>query len=95
VEDRLPLLIQKRLNSEIQQHPPLFPWETEVEEYETTEAESGHPKLIHIPISSPEPNCDVPADKADAALLSETPRERDAARWRSLASGDTEQPRQR
>jgi hypothetical protein len=83
VEDRLPLLIQKRLNAEIQQHPPLFPWETEVDEYETTEAESGHPKLIHIPTSSPEPNRDAPAAKADASLLSETLRERDASRTRT------------
>jgi hypothetical protein len=53
VEERLPLLIQKRLNAEIQQHPPLFPWETEVDDYDKNEGESGNSKLIHLPISSP------------------------------------------
>ncbi|WP_310427848.1 hypothetical protein [Chamaesiphon sp. VAR_48_metabat_135_sub] len=58
VEDRLPLLIQKQLQAEIQQHPPLFPWETENDEYETIETESGNPKLINIPTLSPEPSRD-------------------------------------
>ena len=53
VEDRLPLLIQKQLDAQIEQRPPLFPWETEVEDYETTEAESGHPKLIDVPPAPP------------------------------------------
>jgi hypothetical protein len=46
VEDRLPLLIQKRLEAEIQKHPPLFPWETEIDDYDTTEPESGNLKRI-------------------------------------------------
>jgi hypothetical protein len=54
VEDRLPLLIQKQLDAEIQQNPPLFPWETEVDDYEVTETESGNPSLINIPTLSPE-----------------------------------------
>ena len=54
MEDRLPLLIQKRLNAEIQQHPPLFPWETEVDEYEADEPELGNHKLINNPMPSPE-----------------------------------------
>jgi hypothetical protein len=49
VEDRLPLLIQKQLNAKIQQHPPLFPWETEVDDYDANDPESGHPKPINIP----------------------------------------------
>lgn len=53
VEARLPLLIQKRLEAEIQRHPPLFPWETELEEYETTESESGHSKPIDTSTSAP------------------------------------------
>ena len=52
VEDRLPLLIQKQLNAEIEQHPPLFPWETEVDEYAAIEAEPGHPKHIRISTTS-------------------------------------------
>ncbi len=52
VEDRLPLLIQKQLNAEIEQRPPLFPWETEVDEYEASEAESGNPKLMRISTTS-------------------------------------------
>ena len=51
VEDRLPLLIQKQLNAEIEQRPPLFPWETEVDDYDATEVDSGHPKLINISTS--------------------------------------------
>lgn len=66
MEDRLPLLIQKQLDAEIQQHPPLFPWETEVDEYEANEPESGNPKLINIPVPSPETDCDSPSAKADA-----------------------------
>ncbi|WP_309743159.1 hypothetical protein [Chamaesiphon sp. OTE_20_metabat_361] len=54
MEDRLPLLIQKQLNAVIQKHPPLFPWETKIEEYETTEVESGNSKLTSPPPSSPE-----------------------------------------
>jgi hypothetical protein len=57
VEDRLPLLIQKQLQVAIQKQPPLFPWETEVDEYETTEPEFGNPK-DSIPTSSPEPTPD-------------------------------------
>ena len=54
VEDPLPLLIQKRLEAEIQKHPPLFPWETEIDEYDTTEPESGNLKRIKSLTSSPE-----------------------------------------
>ena len=53
MEDRLPLLIQKQLNAIIQRNPPLFPWETKLEEYETSESESGHPKPS-IPTPLPE-----------------------------------------
>jgi hypothetical protein len=53
MEDRLPLLIQKQLEAEIKQRPPLFPWETKVDDYETNEAESGHPKVISIPTLPP------------------------------------------
>lgn len=52
MEDRLPLLIQKQLNAEIEQRPPLFPWETEVDEYAAIEAESGNPKHIRISTTS-------------------------------------------
>ena len=52
MEDRLPLSIQKQLNAEIEQHPPLFPWETEVDEYGASEPESGHPKHIQISTTS-------------------------------------------
>jgi hypothetical protein len=58
VEDRLPLLILKQLHAEIQQHPPLFPWENEVDEYEAIETESGNPKPISIQTLSPEPEPD-------------------------------------
>jgi hypothetical protein len=58
VEDRLPLLIQKQLESEIEQRPPLFPWETKIDDYDRNETESGHPKNISIPTIPPNPNSD-------------------------------------
>jgi hypothetical protein len=54
VEDRLPILIQKQLDAEIHQRPPLFPWETDVDEYDAREDESGHPKIISFPTSVPQ-----------------------------------------
>ena len=62
VEDRLPLLIQKQLNAVIHKQPPLFPWETKIEDYDTTEVESGNPKLISPPTSSPIPELDTPVE---------------------------------
>jgi hypothetical protein len=65
VEDRLPLLVQKQLDAKIRQRPPLFPWETKLEEYETTEDESGHPKP-NLPTSSSETfGAAVPVDRND------------------------------
>jgi hypothetical protein len=58
VEDRLPLLIQKQLQAKIEQQPPLFPWETKVEDYDRNEGESGHHKDISIPASPPNPKRD-------------------------------------
>ncbi len=60
MEDQLPILIQKQLNAEIERCPPLFPWETEVDEYDTTEARFGHPKLI--PPLNPQPEGEVAGD---------------------------------
>lgn len=34
VQDRFHALLKHRLQSEIQQHPPLFPWESEIQDYE-------------------------------------------------------------
>ena len=38
VQDRFQTLLKHRLQSEIQRNPPLFPWETEVHDYETEPA---------------------------------------------------------
>jgi hypothetical protein len=66
VEDRLPLLVQKQLDAKIRQRPPLFPWETKLEEYETTEDESGNPKSINIPSSASETfGTTVPVEQRD------------------------------
>ena len=54
MEDQLPLLIQKQLNAEIEQRPPIFPWETEVDEYGSSEAEFGHAELIRVSTTSTE-----------------------------------------
>gem|GEM_PF-6247424 len=63
VEDRLPLLIQKQLNALIHKQPPLFPWETKIEDYDTTEVEFGNSRLTSPPTSSPTSNLDAPADR--------------------------------
>ncbi|MDX2098957.1 MAG: hypothetical protein SFW36_14365 [Leptolyngbyaceae cyanobacterium bins.59] len=40
MQDRYHNLLKRRLQSEIQRHPPLFPWETELSDYEATESAS-------------------------------------------------------
>jgi len=35
VQDRFHTLLKRRLQTEIQMHPPLFPWETEISDYES------------------------------------------------------------
>jgi hypothetical protein len=64
VEDRLPLLVQKQLDAKIRQRPPLFPWETKLEEYETTEEESGHPKP-NLPTSASATFGAIPVEHRD------------------------------
>lgn len=34
LQDRFQALVKRRLQQELQQHPPLFPWETEISDYE-------------------------------------------------------------
>lgn len=41
VQDRFHALLKRRLAHEIQQNPPLFPWETEIHDYETESASFG------------------------------------------------------
>lgn len=41
VQDRFHALLKRRLESEIQRNPPLFPWETEIHDYETEPALQG------------------------------------------------------
>jgi len=38
VQDRFHAVLKRRLQSEIQRNPPLFPWETELHDYETEES---------------------------------------------------------
>jgi hypothetical protein len=58
VEERLPLLIQKQLEAHIKRHPPLFPWEMEFDDYETSDPESDNSKLISISTLLPRLNSD-------------------------------------
>ena len=58
MENRLPLLIQKQLDAKIQRHPPLFPWEIEFDDYETTDLEAENPQIINILTLPPELNSD-------------------------------------
>ncbi|HEY9739562.1 MAG TPA: hypothetical protein V6C90_03640 [Coleofasciculaceae cyanobacterium] len=67
VENRFQALLKRRLQVEIERHPPLFPWETEISDYETdisdAVAESWVPPVrlwmpqlsnLSLPISIPE-----------------------------------------
>ncbi|NJP10129.1 MAG: PatU [Leptolyngbyaceae cyanobacterium RU_5_1] len=56
VQDRFHALLKHRLQSEIQQNPPLFPWETEIRDYETGTAygvvEASASSETRLPVSS-------------------------------------------
>ncbi|UBF29401.1 hypothetical protein K9N68_17125 [Kovacikia minuta CCNUW1] len=58
VQDRFYSLLKQRLQTEIQQNPPLFPWETEVNDYETEYAPYGVPgsgEALGVGISAGQP----------------------------------------
>ncbi|HEY9908050.1 MAG TPA: hypothetical protein V6D18_10680 [Thermosynechococcaceae cyanobacterium] len=59
VQDRYHALLKRRLQSEIQRKPPLFPWETEVLDYETDPVE-----LLNSGLGSPT----VPPQKLPVGL---------------------------
>jgi len=67
VENRFQAILKRRLQLEIERHPPLFPWETEISDYETDVADAiperwvppvrlWMPQLSHLalPVSIPE-----------------------------------------
>lgn len=53
VQDRYHALLKNRLQSEIEQNPPLFPWETEQYAYETDWIWSRQLKHIQLPVQVP------------------------------------------
>jgi hypothetical protein len=53
VQDRYYALLKNRLQSEIEQNPPLFPWETEQYRYETGWVWSRQLKKIQLPVQVP------------------------------------------
>lgn len=67
VQDRFHTLIKHRLRAEIERRPPLFPWESEVRDYESQLQEIGVPVLVPtrlwlnqlhdltLPVPMPEP----------------------------------------
>lgn len=67
VQDRFHTLIKHRLRAEIERRPPLFPWESEVRDYEAQPQELGVPVLVPtrlwlnqlhdltLPVPMPEP----------------------------------------
>jgi hypothetical protein len=66
VQDRFYSLLKHRLQTEIQQNPPLFPWETEIHDYETETvpyaAIASESTLENTPeLASPAGNQKVPA----------------------------------
>lgn len=50
VQDRFKSLLQRKLQSEIQQHPPLFPWEDEMLEYELETPDCGF--QLNVPVET-------------------------------------------
>ncbi len=46
VQDRFHALLKRRLSAEIERHPPLFPWETEVCEYEAEVLDEALPERV-------------------------------------------------
>lgn len=50
VQDRFHALLKRRLQIEIQRHPPLFPWETEITDYDTENATAG---ILHTVDAAP------------------------------------------
>jgi hypothetical protein len=63
VQDRFHALLKRRLKTEIQLNPPLFPWETEIYDYETSEV-GFTPRAA----MASEPALVLAADKAPAGL---------------------------
>ncbi|NJN86381.1 MAG: PatU [Leptolyngbyaceae cyanobacterium SL_7_1] len=67
MQDRFHTLIKHRLRAEIERRPPLFPWESEVRDYEAQPQELGVPVLVPtrlwlnqlhdltLPVPMPEP----------------------------------------
>jgi hypothetical protein len=51
VQDRFHALLKKRLQSEIQKNPPLFPWESEIHDYATEPVY----RMVESPMEAPEP----------------------------------------
>lgn len=49
VQDRFHALIKNRLQSEIQHNPPLFPWESELQDYGTDPAQEVESIPLHAP----------------------------------------------
>ncbi|NET37717.1 MAG: hypothetical protein F6K19_37850, partial [Cyanothece sp. SIO1E1] len=46
VQDRFYTILKRRLQAEIEDNPPLFPWETEVMDYQAANSSLSEPKLI-------------------------------------------------
>ncbi len=58
VQDRFHAILKRRLQAEIQRNPPLFPWETEVTDYDYEQAESSwmtQLRTMNLPLALPEP----------------------------------------
>ncbi|MBD2020075.1 PatU [Leptolyngbya sp. FACHB-36] len=58
MQDRFHALLKRRLEHEIQQNPPLFPWESEIHDYEADRAPVllwlNQLKTLNLPVAVPE-----------------------------------------
>ena len=74
VQDRFHALLKRRLQAEIQHHPPLFPWETELSDYAARPTEFPLANLIPTPVWTAQlQNLNLPVplpEKVLAPLLS-------------------------
>jgi hypothetical protein len=69
VQDRFYTLLKRRLRAEIERRPPLFPWETDVCDYDAVMADRSAPELVSAGLwTSQLSNLNVPVPMPDTVL---------------------------
>jgi hypothetical protein len=69
VQDRFYTLLKRRLKTEIERRPPLFPWETDICDYETAMADRSAPELVSPGLWTAQlSNLNIPVPMPEALL---------------------------